>query len=245
LQVALISDLHANVPALEAVLADIEQQKVDKVICLGDIATIGPQPRQIIDKLRNLDCCCIMGNHDAALLDPERTAEYQLAPVLIPSLQWCLRQMNPRDFELLQSFKTTIDIPLEAGTSLLCYHGSPDSITGTILSTTPARELHKYLTTATTKIMAGGHTHFQMLRQHMGTIFINPGSVGCPFLQQAVNETVPTLLPWAEYALVNLSDGVFHVDFRRVDFNIDLFCEILSESDLPVKNWWLQQYAVN
>jgi hypothetical protein len=66
--------------------------------------------------------------------------------------------------------------------------------------------------------------------------------VGCPFLQQTSNETVPTLLPWAEYALVDLSNGVLHVDFRRVNFNLDLFCKILAESDLPVKDWWLQQY---
>ena len=91
-------------------------------------------------------------------------------------------------------------------------------------------------------VMAGGHTHIQMLRQHYGTLFVNPGSVGSAFVLPATPETVPTLLPWAEYAILDWSEGVLSVDLRRVRFDIDAFWKIVSQSDVPVKDWWLQQY---
>jgi putative phosphoesterase len=242
LRLALIADLHANLPALDAVLADIRQQEAGRIICLGDIATIGPQPGLIIDKIRSLNCSCIMGNHDAVLLNPEQTVKYQIAPELESSLQWCLGQLTQPDLDFLQSFKPAIEIMLQADTSMLCYHGSPDSSTGTIVSITPAEELEKYLAGGTIRIMAGGHTHNQMMRQHRSVIFVNPGSVGCPFLQQPEKAMVPTVLPWAEYAIITLTGGNISIDLRRISFNLDLFRDILNASDLPVKNWWLQQY---
>ena len=72
MQIALISDIHGNYTALEAALADIDRRHVDAIICLGDVATIGPQPRQVLDKLKELGCPCILGNHESALLEPER-----------------------------------------------------------------------------------------------------------------------------------------------------------------------------
>ena len=72
MQIALISDMHGHAIALEAVLADIQQQKIDQIICLGDVVTIGFQPKKTLDMIRSLGCPCIMGNHDAALQVPHR-----------------------------------------------------------------------------------------------------------------------------------------------------------------------------
>ncbi len=71
MRIALISDIHANEVALGAVLDDIERTGVDRVVCLGDVATLGPRPESVLDRIRQMDCPCIMGNHDAFLLDPE------------------------------------------------------------------------------------------------------------------------------------------------------------------------------
>jgi predicted phosphodiesterase len=244
LKIALISDLHGNCVALDTVLADINHQKVNQVICLGDIATIGPQPLQVIDTLQRLDCLCIMGNHDAALLDLNAASDYQIAAPLIPSLHWCARQLTMEHMHYLHKFHPWIEVPIGGNASLLCYHGSPSSNIKNILTSTPVDELEIHQTDKTTRIMAGGHTHIQMVRQHLGMLLVNPGSVGSPFQDNPAPQQIPDLLPWAEYAIVEQNDGFLSVNLRRINFDTSLFCSILTESDLPVKNWWLQQYSI-
>ena len=82
-----------------------------------------------------------------------------------------------------------------------------------------------------------------MLRQHNGTFIINPGSIGNAFLNTPLPETTPALLPWAEYAIVNWRKDVLSVDLRRVFFDLAAFSDVISKSDIPIKDWWLQQYS--
>ena len=242
MRIALISDIHGNLPALEAVLDAINHQKVDQVICLGDVCTLGPQPKEVIARLRTLQCPCIMGNHESALLNPEAAAKFHIAPPLHPTLQWCADHLNDQDWEYLGSFKPSLDLSLGEKTSLFCYHGSPTSNVANIFSTTPVAELDNTFNDRTATVMAGGHTHLQMLRQHQGTYVINPGSVGSPFKNVPAPDTTPTLLPWAEYALVQYDNHQLNIDMHRISFDIRRFKEIISQCDLPIKDWWLQQY---
>ena len=70
MRIALISDLHGNEVALKAVLDDIEEVGVDQTICLGDVATLGPRPNAVLSMLRERGYPCILGNHDAFMIDP-------------------------------------------------------------------------------------------------------------------------------------------------------------------------------
>jgi predicted phosphodiesterase len=243
MRIALISDIHGHGIALEAVLADLHQQHVDSIICLGDVATIGPQPKQILAKLKAIGCICLLGNHDAALLHMEQALAYHIAPSLLPTLQWCAQQLAPAELEYLQSFIPVFDVPLGSDAALRCFHGSPHSNTDLILPTTPGEELNQLLAGETATVLAGGHSHIQMLRQHMGKLIVNPGSVGNAFLRPPMAGAVPTLLPWAEYALVTWAKGVLSVDLRRVPFDLAAFSEVIAVSDIPIRSWWLQQYA--
>jgi predicted phosphodiesterase len=243
MRIALISDIHGNHTALEAVLADLHQYQVDAIICLGDVATIGPQPKHVLAKLKALECICLLGNHDAALLHLEQAPAYQIAAPLLPTLQWCAQQLVPEELEYLQSFIPVLDVPLGPDVILRCFHGSPHSNTDLILPTTPGEELDQLLADQTATVLAGGHSHIQMLRQHAGKLIINPGSVGQAFLRPPMAGTVPTLLPWAEYALVTWAKGVLSVDLRRIPFDLAAFSEEIAVSDIPIRSWWLQQYA--
>ncbi len=243
MRIAIISDIHGNYVALEAVLADIRQQAVDGIICLGDLATIGPQPREVMQTLAEMQIACVLGNHDAALLDPERAVEYQIAPHLLPTLNWCIERLTPADFAYLNSLLPTLERQLEGDATMLCYHGSPRSHTDLILATTPATEIEALLAQSSATILVGGHTHIQMLRQHDGRLIINPGSVGSAFPRPAVPDQIPALLPWAEYALVTAVNGRLSVDLRRVQFDITLFLERIAATDIPIKEWWVQQYS--
>ncbi|MBI3286567.1 MAG: metallophosphoesterase family protein [Chloroflexi bacterium] len=71
MRVAIFSDIHGNLVALEAILAEIERERVDQMICLGDVAATGPQPAETLHRLRELNCPVVMGNTDARFLNPQ------------------------------------------------------------------------------------------------------------------------------------------------------------------------------
>ncbi|MCJ7433328.1 MAG: metallophosphatase family protein [Anaerolineales bacterium] len=233
MRIGLISDIHGNFTALEAVLANMNQRPVDLLVCLGDIATIGPQPRQVLDTLKELDCTCIMGNHDATLLDMSKMVYYQIGTKLISTIEWCAQKLDSSDLDFLRSFKVHVEIPLDNDLGLLCYHGSPQSSTDQVLVTTTVKELAAQFSGHHNRLLAGGHTHIQMMRQHKSSLIINPGSVGSPFKTAYEAGVPPVLLPWAEYGIIEYKDGVISVDLRRVPFDMDVFIKAIKESGMP------------
>ena len=102
------------------------------------------------------------------------------------------------------------DINREQVDQIICFHGSPRSSLDRILATTPTAELDKMLGGHTATVMACGHTHVQMLRQHKGMLIVNVGSVGQPFEQRPF-EDEPRLLPCAQYAIVNRVTGALGI----------------------------------
>lgn len=242
MKIALISDIHANMIALEAVLVDIKRQGADEILCLGDVATIGPQPMQVIRTLMDLNCICIRGNHDAALLNPDAASEYRIAPSLISNLYWCRQKLGNTEYLFLDSFKNTHLIILPDGSDLLCFHGSPHSTTDVILPTTSQSDCERLLSDTQMVHLAGGHTHIQMLRPCGEGFMINPGSVGCAFPRIFQEGEVPVLKPWSEYALVDFNHGNLQVDLRQVKFDIPALKQAVREGDISLRDWWIGQY---
>ncbi|MCP4359498.1 MAG: metallophosphoesterase family protein [Chloroflexi bacterium] len=244
MRIALISDIHGHAIALTAVLHDIQTQAIDQIICLGDVATIGVQPQESAAKLKALNCICLMGNHDAALLQPDKALDYQIAPELLPDLQWCANKLTADDTNFLRSFLHLTKVTLGANDSMLCFHASPQANTDLIVDTTPVTELNHYFDGHTAAIMAGGHSHVQMLRQVNGTWIINPGSVGNSFRSVYTPGSTPTLNPWAEYGIVEWQEGAVSVEMRRVYFDLKETRQAIRQSDIPNMDWWLEQYKV-
>ncbi len=242
MRVALISDIHGNAIALEAVLADIHQAKVDAIICLGDIATIGPEPMKVLKRIRDLNIPCVKGNHDDALLQPDQAATYHIPPILQPVLDWCAAQITPSTCEFLKNLPPTYSINLSEQHNLFCFHGSPGCYTDKLLAITPPEKLDHFLQGHTASVMACGHTHLQMLRQHNSILLVNPGSVGQPFLNTPASGNPPVLMQWAEYAIVQSFDGKLNVDFRRIPYSISALRQAIANSGIPLREWWLQQY---
>ena len=87
MRIAIIANIHANRVALDAVLADIEALRPEQIVCLGDVAATGPQPRQAVERLRALGCPVVMGNADAWLLDPQ-PFETGAAPCVLSCIMW-------------------------------------------------------------------------------------------------------------------------------------------------------------
>lgn len=242
MRVALISDIHGNEVALRAVLASIREVGVDQIVCLGDVATLGPCPAFVFSTLRDLQCPCILGNHDAFLLDPELIHTYTEAPVVVEAVEWCRRRTSPEDLDFIRTFQPRLEIPLDGNSTLLLFHGSPRSHMEDLLATTAPEELDARLAGHCATVMAGGHTHIQMLRQHRGALLVNPGSVGLPFKEYVAGRT-PTLMDHAEYATVEASSGGVSVTLRRVPLDKRALRESVSATDNPLRGMLLHQYA--
>ncbi len=215
MRVALISDLHGNELALDAVLADVQRRGADRLVCLGDVATLGPRPSAVLNRLRSFGVSVILGNHDEFLLDPELIRRYTEAPVIVEAVDWCRSILSSAELESLRAFHRTLSIDLGAGASLFLFHGSPRSHMEDLLATTPAEEVDRLLDGHSATVLAGGHTHVQMLRQHRGLLLVNPGSVGLPF-KEYVGGKAPTIMAHAEYAIVEARRGAVTVSLHRV-----------------------------
>ena len=240
-RIALISDIHANEFALRAVLTEIRRTGVDQIVCLGDVATLGPRPNAVIEILDELDCLCIMGNHDEFLLDAELVHAYTGSPQVVASINWSQARLSRAELDFLRGFERCREIPLGKLTVQL-FHGSPSSYLENILASTPPEALDDMLAGTTATVLAAGHTHIQMLRQHHGRLVVNPGSVGLPFRDYAGGRT-PTILSHAEYAIIEEFDGVVGVSLRRVPLDKRKLDQAQRETEHPLGPWLLEQYA--
>lgn len=239
MRVGIFSDVHGNVVALEAVLADLERRGVDWTVSLGDVATLGARPAKVIDRLKEADCVCIKGNHDAYLLDETSlSANSSIPGWMREQIGWCAGRLSAEELEFLRSFESEVEISLDPSHSLLCVHGSPRSYEEMILSTTPPSELDSMLEGLHAEILAAGHSHLQMVRRHKGILIVNPGSVGEPLQEMPFAE--PKILPWAEYAVIEVEGGTLSVSLRRVPVDVGAVLEQFERCDMPQAEHWIE-----
>jgi putative phosphoesterase len=213
-RLALISDIHGNAVALDAVLADLETHSVDEIVCLGDIVAGGPQPRQALARLRALDCPVVRGNTDDWVLGEVPPGGGEGTRRLAENAAWVRTQLAPADLRYLDSLPSTLSLKVDLITAF-CFHGSPRASTDGLLATTPVDTLDGYLADApAASLFAGGHTHLQLLRRHREMSLVNPGSVGVP-LGSLVARAAP-FPGWAEYALVDSKSDGLAITFLRL-----------------------------
>ncbi|MBO8126980.1 MAG: metallophosphoesterase family protein [Firmicutes bacterium] len=243
MKVALISDIHANLIALDAVLADIAREKADRIICLGDVAFKGPQPHEVIERLKSIECTFVMGNTDRIILDPELESKVQELPEMQRMVGdlwlWGASQLTPSDRDFMGTFFPLARVALDNGETLLCFHGSPRSAEERIFPSTSEEELSAALSNHTANIFAGGHTHQQILRRWNDSLFINPGTVGLPQTPPEAEKAT------AEYALVTIESRASSVEFRKVPFDRGELIKIAREKKMPQIKWWLETWQAS
>jgi putative phosphoesterase len=242
MRIALISDLHANEVALRDVLADAAKVGVDEVICLGDVATLGPQPNVVLQMLRDRNCRCILGNHDDFMLDPALIHTYTEVPVVVDAVEWCRARLSADEVDYIRTFRPNMEIALDGSSDLLLYHGTLRSHMEDLLATTPPDTVDEMLLGRRATVMAGGHTHLQMARQHRGVLLVNPGSVGLPF-REHVGGKPPVLLDHSEYAIVEAKNGSVGVQLRHVPMDKKAMAAAIAGTDNPLRHYLLEQYS--
>lgn len=240
MRIALVSDIHANLIALDAALADISQRNVDQIVCLGDIADLGPQPSATLERLRELGCVCVQGNHDPFT---EHFAGLEAV------VSWCQAQLSEGQLAFLASLPATHTIELEPGVELLCVHGSPHSYDTQFIQTTTDDELRAWNVGERVVAMVCGHTHVQLMRRVDAKSYINVGSVGSPFLAPFDGKNPPRCLKRVEYGIVEwkegngASGGSLSVELASLPLDFAAYERTLRDAGFPNPDAWLQQWA--
>ena len=240
MRIALISDIHGNKIALQAVLDNVAKEGVDRLFFLGDVATLGPDPVGAIELLHDQNCLCILGNHDEFMFDSNLAETYTEADEILTAIDWCRDQLSADHLDFLRSFKPLLPVELNENQELLLFHGSPRSHMEVILATTGADDLDEIFSGYDAQILIGGHTHLQMIRQHRGKLIVNPGSVGSPFVEFV--QGTPKLLPDAEYAIVESTNEGITVSLKRVSLDRRALIRAAEASDTPMREWLISQY---
>src|SRR5579862_2992323 len=222
MRIAVISDIHGNAVALEAVLADLERHPADQLVCLGDAIQGGPQPTEVAARLRTLGCPVVMGNADAWLLTGKDSAEATSA-AQETMRQWSLSRLSDADRQFIAAFVPTVTISLPGARSLLAFHGSPTSFDTILLPDTPYEEFARHYGSYAPAILTGGHTHLQHIRRLGDTFYFNPGSVGVVYDHRQLDQPDAELRldPRAEYAVLDVSEERLALEFRRVSFDVE------------------------
>lgn len=245
MRIGVISDIHGNHVALNAVLADIANEAVDQIVCLGDAIQGGPQPVEVVAELRELGCPVVMGNADAWLLTGKDTGAEAIPDARRQKMadvrEWHLSLLSHSDQALIQDFKPVIELPLEGGRVLCCYHGSPRSFDEIILPLTPDEDVREYLEPRDDTVYTGGHTHVQFIR-HLGRTFhFNPGSVGLAYRHDQPEDDF-RFDPWAEYAILTSDGDRLTLEFRRVPIDVGKLITVYQSSGRPHAQEMIAQY---
>lgn len=243
MRVALIGDIHGNGVALDAALDDIGRRGVDEIVCLGDVAPTGPQPAEVLDRLADLGCSVVMGNVDAFVLEPkvENVTDDDYQRIVDIDL-WTLDRLTDDHRRFVASFEPAVEVSIGGGDVLLCVHGSPRSFDEQVVTTMSDEEIDEVLAGVNARAIALGHTHFAMLRRRRDVWLFNPGSVGMAYERTPPPYEDVLWSPCAEYGIVEVSEGSFAVEFRRVPYDVETLVAAAKGAGMPHFDWWAAQW---
>ena len=220
IRIALISDIHANLPALEAVLADAQARGVSAVINAGDSIGYGAFPDEIISLLRSSHVLSVMGNYDRSVLAKKWKTKRLKSRDKQIAMRYAYHYLTPENRAYLKLLPDHIRFKIR-GKSILITHGSPDSLNEYLVKETPASRFSELAATSNADIIITGHSHLPLILEKDGVWFINCGSVG----------RTEDGDPRACYALLTLDPfSVMHI---RVPYDIDRAIEALRVRHLP------------
>lgn len=222
MKVAVISDIHGNFQALESVMADYQLQGCKKVLCLGDYAMAGPQPRRVLEYImgNSSNWTMIKGNTDKMITDftlkmyEDLNKKYPvMANALLDDAD--IIEKDKKDF--LKSLPEKREVIIE-GVSTLLVHGSPRRINEDIMPNMRISEVQEMIMEETADLILCGHTHVPCGYQTMTKqTVVNVGSVGRPM----------TGIPKANYAIIDFNNGTFTVEHRSVEYDYILAAELI------------------
>ena len=179
MRVAALADVHGNLPALEAVLREVERERVDAIVVCGDVAS-GPMPGETIDALRRLDGArFVCGNADRGVVETfdGRPATDMRGPLA----DWCARQVTREQRDFLASFQEAVALEVDGLGRVLFCHASPRNDVDVFTAESSDERVRSLMRGVGADVVVCGHTHMQFDRRLDALRIVNPGSVGMPY----------------------------------------------------------------
>ncbi len=242
MRLAALADVHGNLPALEAVLADVEQHSVGGIIIAGDMVGSGPHSVEVIRRLRSLRTWMIRGNSENYFLDYDSGrapggwyTSYQWAV-----MRWSYHSLDRETLDFIASLAEQRVVTLDGAAPIRVVHGSLESPSGRLFpDRDPVRldwfrkaglfkpdhdpvELELVLAGIEEPVLVCGHTHIPWKQEHKGKLAFNPGAVCNPLNGDTR----------AQYALLTWLDDRWQVEHRAVAYNLDRIRAAFRESGL-------------
>jgi predicted phosphodiesterase len=229
MRLAILADIHANLPALEAVLSDARENRVDGFIVAGDHVNGGPHPNETIDVLRSLEnCWLIRGNTDDYLLkfsNGTALAEWRTSRQWAPT-RWSYQCLDQDHLDFVAALPGQCVVEWHDTTPIRVVHGTPSSSVEALFPDHDAAMMQVFaralilprqhvplddaIVQVGESVLICGHSHISWKRERAGRLVINPGSVGAP-----INGD-----PRAQYAVLAWRDGRWQAEQRFVEYDI-------------------------
>jgi predicted phosphodiesterase len=226
--VTIFGDVHANLPALEAVLTDMDARGLSNRYCLGDLVGYGTYPNEVVGLIRAHGYPTLMGNYDQGVGNDSDDCgcaytTKDAETLGKRSITWSNQHTTVENKAFLRAL--TAHIPLKIGDlQVLLVHGSPRRVNEYLYEDRPAASLERLLDLAEADVLVCGHTHKPYHRVlPSGRHLVNAGSVGKPKDRD----------PRAGYIVLKAERDESQVEFVRVEYNIEAAAQAIEASEMP------------
>lgn len=221
----LLGDVHANLPALEAVFEHAARRGAREVWNVGDWVGYNAFPNEVVERLRRAGAISIVGNYDLKVLKfPRKEAAWRQKkrPEKFLAFGWAYRNLSPESRDYLGSLPHQRRLEAE-GRRVLLVHGSPASIDEHLYRDTPEERMRELADMAQADLVVCGHSHRPFQRRVGGVLFVNTGSVG----RQDDGD------PRATYATLEIAGDRLEVEHHRVEYDVESAVEAIRRHGLP------------
>lgn len=205
MKIAAISDIHGNLYALMKILEDIDMQKVDLIVCLGDLVGYGPHPNEVIAIIRRRGLPCLKGNYDASVVDGGFTyiRDTNINSFALP---WAVDEVRESNKYFLNSLPNTLEYDFE-GVQVQFVHGSTNAINEYLFE--DGANTKEIMNIFSGDVLVCAHTHIPSLKKFGNKTFVNVGSVGKP----KIGRPNPT------YCILNINGpSDINVEFKELEY---------------------------
>jgi putative phosphoesterase len=225
--VAIITDIHANLPALQAALARIDELDIENVFCGGDLVGYGPHPNEVCSLIEERAVPTIYGNYDYAIArDLEDCGcayvtqhDRELGQ---QSVDWTLEHTDQSSKDFMRDLP--FDLRFDVGeTSVHLVHGSPRKVNEYLFEDKPASLYERLAGAEDARVLVFGHTHKPWVREYGGVLFVNCGSVGKPKDGD----------PRAAFAVIRPAGQTVDVTIERVEYDAQSVADQVAAVGLP------------